>query len=194
MAKSRKTSPYGVKTWTIPHEWAVAGRRAAAVVTCVLLCAVALAAGVFGMKRYVDREVALPKAPPVVLLKNRPVWMTDFLAGQIAASVRPAGLHSAFDHQMLVDRVAMLKTNPWIRNVRQVRRAYGRRPADTLEIDCDCRAPIALVRWQKDYWLVDGDGVKLPEKFAAADVPKIVIGQDGRTNIRIVDGVQRPPP
>jgi len=50
------------------------------------------------------------------------------------------------------------------------------------------------VRWQHDYWLVDVDGVKLPERFAATDVPKIAIGRDGHTNIRIVDGVQRPPP
>ena len=192
MARAKKSSPYSMKRF--PPEWSAAIRGAAARVTVTLLVAIGLFAGVFGMKRYVEREVALPKAPPVVLLKNRPVWMTDFLAGQIAASVRPAGLHSTFDHQMLVDRVAMLKTNPWIRNVRQVRRVYGKRPADTLEVDCDYRAPIALVRWQKDYWLVDPDGVKLPEKFAAADVPKIVVAKDGRTNIRIVEGVQRPPP
>jgi hypothetical protein len=192
MAKSKKSNPYGMKRF--PPEWSAAIRVAAARATVTLLVAVVLSAGVFGMKRYVEREVALPKAPPAVLLKNRPVWMTDFLAGQIAASVRPAGLHSTFDHQMLVDRVAMLKTNPWIRNVRQVRRVYGKAPGDTLEIDCDYRAPIALVRWQKDYWLVDVEGVKLPERFAAADVPKIAIGRDGHTNIRIVDGVMRPPP
>src|SRR6476646_11072616 len=192
MAKSRKSNPYGMKR--LPPELSAAVRGAATRATVTLLVVVVLSAGVFGMKRYVEREVALPKAPPAVVLKNRPVWMTEFLAGQIAASVRPAGLHSTFDHQMLVDRVAMLKTNPWIRNVRQVRRVYGKTPGDTLEIDCDYRAPIALVRWQKDYWLVDMDGVKLPEKFPAADVPKIAIGRDGHTNIRIVDGVQRPPP
>ena len=158
------------------------------------LCLLALAAGVFLLKRYVDREVAFPKKPPAVVLKNRPVWMSEFLAGSIAEGVRPAGAHSSFDHQMLVDRVAMLKTNPWIKNVRHVRRTYGQRPGDSLELDCDYRAPIALVKWGKDYWLVDGDGVKLPERFSAADVPKIVIGRDGHTNIRVVEGVQRPPP
>ena len=192
MAKAKKSNPYGLKRF--PAEWSAALLGGATRATVVALCAIVMAACVFGMKRYVEREVALPKAPPAVSLKNRPAWMTDFLAAQIAASVRPAGLHSTFDHQMLIDRVAMLKANPWIRNVRQVRRVYGKRPGDTLEIDCDYRAPIALVRWQKDYWLVDVDGVKLPEKFAAADVPKIVIGPDGRTNIRIVDGVHRPPP
>jgi hypothetical protein len=192
MAKAKKSSAYGIKRWR--GEWSAALQRAATRVACVLLCAAAVVGGVLLMRRYVEREVAFPKAPPTVAIKARPAWMTDFLVGQISASVRPAGLHSTFDHQMLIDRVAMLKTNPWIRNVRQVRRAYGTKPGDTLEVDCDFRASIALVRWQKDYWLVDMDGVKLPEKFAAADVPKIVIGRDGHTNIRIVDGVLRPPP
>src|SRR5687768_16772682 len=174
MAKAKNSNPYGMKRF--PAEWSTALLGGATRLTVVAPCALVMASCVFGMKRYVEREVAFPKAPPAVSLKNRPAWMTDFLAAQIAASVRPAGLHSTFDHQMLVDRVAMLKANPWIRNVRQVRRVYGKRPGDTLEIDCDYRAPIALVRWQKDYWLVDVDGVKLPERFAAADVPKIVIG------------------
>ena len=169
-------------------------RRVGTHLSGAALVLLALSAGVFLLKRYVDREIAFPKKPPAVVLKHRPVWMSDFLAESIAQSVRPAGAHSSFDHQMLVDRVAMLKTNPWIKQVRQVRRTYGQRPGDSLEIDCDYRAPIALVKWGKDYWLVDVDGVKLPERFVAADVPRIVVGRDGHTNIRVVEGVNRPPP
>jgi hypothetical protein len=51
--------------------------------------------------------------------------MTDFLANQITAAVKPVGTHSAFDHQLLVDVGSMLKTNPWVKKVVQVRRAYG---------------------------------------------------------------------
>jgi hypothetical protein len=194
MGKSKKSSSGGAYRLAVSPEVAAWCRRVGARASCVALCLLVLAAGVFLLKRYVEREVAFPRKPPVVVLKNRPVWMSEFLAASIAQNVRPAGAHSAFDHQMLVDRVAMLKTNPWIKDVRQVRRTYGQRPGDSLEIDCDYRAPIALVKWGRDYWLVDGDGVKLPEKFAAADVPKIVVGRDGHTNIRVVEGVQRPPP
>jgi hypothetical protein len=194
MAKSKKSASGGAYRLSMSPEVAAWARRVGTQVSAVALCALVLAAGVFLLRRYVEREVAFPKKPPAVVLKNRPVWMSEFLAASIAEGVRPAGAHSSFDHQMLVDRVAMLKTNPWIKNVRQVRRGYGQRPGDSLEVDCDYRAPIALVRWGKDYWLVDGEGVKLPERFTAADVPKIVIGRDGRTNIRVVEGVQRPPP
>src|SRR5205814_136732 len=120
--------------------WAVMLRRAATRITVAALVLVALSAGVFGMKRYVERDVAFPKAPPVVVLKNRPAWMTDFLAAQIAASVRPAGLHSAFDHQMLVDRVQRPPPQPgkpWggadlAAGVEMVRSLYGRPYADQI--------------------------------------------------------------
>jgi len=71
---------------------------------------------------------------------------------------------------------------------------YGQRPGDTLEVDCEFRAPIALVQWGQYYWLVDGDGMKLPEEFTSPHVPQIVIGRDGKMNIRIVEGVRQPPP
>jgi hypothetical protein len=77
--------------------------------------------------------------------------------------------------------------------VKEIRRAYGRRPGDTLEIDCEYRAPIALVHWKNDYWLVDGDGVKLPDPFTAAQVPSIIMGQDGHLNIRVIEGVSTAP-
>jgi hypothetical protein len=193
MAK-RKSGSGGAYRLAVSPEVAAWLRRVGSHLSAAALCLLALAAGVFLLKRYVDREIAFPKKPPAVVLKQRPVWMSEFLADSIAQSVRPAGAHSSFDHQMLIDRVAMLKTNPWIKEVRQVRRTYGQRPGDSLEIDCDYRAPIALVKWGKDYWLVDVDGVKLPERFAAADVPRIVVGRDGHTNIRVVEGVNRPPP
>src|SRR5580704_8533272 len=124
-------------------------------------------------ERYVDRRVAAPTGPLMVTIKDKPVWMSDFLAEQIAATV-PRASSSSFDRDLLVAAADKLRENPWVNNVRQVRRVYGQRPGDTLEIDCDFRAPIALVDWGKYYWLVDGDGVKLPEQFTASQVPGIV--------------------
>ena len=71
---------------------------------------------------------------------------------------------------------------------------YGAKPADTIEIDCEYRAPIALVHWQDYYWLVDGDGVKLPEQYTARQIPLVMRGQESRRpEIRIVEGVRQPP-
>jgi hypothetical protein len=146
------------------------------------------------MRRYVERQVAFTPRPPAVVLKNRPAWMTDFLAMQIAAGVRPSGAHSAFDRKLLVDTTASLRANPWIRKVTAVRRVYGHRPGDTLEIDCEYREPAALVRSGANYWLVDKQGVKLPEQYVAADIPKLIEAPDKRTHIRIIEGVRRPAP
>jgi len=152
-----------------------------------------LSAGFLVVKRYVERDVVFPGAPPTVKLVDRPVWMSDFLAAQIERAARPIGTHSAFDHQMLVDVADTLSHNPWVKQVHQVRRAYGQAPGDTLEVDCEWRAPVALVKWGDFYWLIDGDGVKLPEQFTAKQVPAIVLGRDNKTNIRIIEGVNTPP-
>ncbi len=142
---------------------------------------------------YVERRLAFPTRPPKVVLANRPAWMSDFLNEEIIRSTQPIGLHSAFDRQLLVDAGKALASNPWIKRVKQVRRMYDQKPGDTLEIDCDYRAPAALVKWGQYYWLVDGAGVKLPEQYTAELLPKIVLGGDGKINIRIIDGVSHDP-
>jgi hypothetical protein len=168
-------------------------RRALVNLFGFLVLAGALGTAVVASKRYVDERVAPPIGPLHVVLVNKPLWMSDFLAQQIAATV-PRAASSAFDHELLVAAAKKLQANPWVRDVHSVRRVYGNRPGDTLEVDCEFRAPVALVQWGDYYWLVDGDGVKLPEQFTASHVPKIVLGRDGRMNIRIIEGVRQPPP
>ena len=193
MAKAKKPKPISIRKPIDPHH-AARVRRIALHALAAVMFITACSAGMFFDRRYVEQKLVPATESPFVVLKNRPVWMSDFLAEQIAKTARPAGTHSAFDHQLLVDTVALLRANPWIRDVRQVRRAYGRKPGDTLEVDCDYRAPVALVHWKDYYWLVDGDGVKLPEAFSAADVPRIMIGQDHKVNIRVIEGVIEAPP
>ena len=115
-------------------------------------------AGRYSARTNVEKGLPFSEPPPAVLLKNRPAWMSDFLAEQIAKTAQPVGAHSSFDHQMLVDAEKSLRNNPWIRQVHRVRRVYGQRPGDTLEIDCEYRTPIALVHWGEYYWLVDTEG------------------------------------
>jgi hypothetical protein len=169
-------------------------RQVALNVTVFLLLAGGAAVGYSYLRAYVEHRLTFPVDPPRVVLRSRPVWMTDFLAEQIVASVQPVTARSSFDQQMLVNAYEILRHNPWIKQVNQVRRAYGQKPGDTIEIDCDYRAPIALVRYGDVFALVDADGVKLPELFSGAQLPKIMFGQDGRVNIRVIEGVVRPPP
>jgi hypothetical protein len=54
---------------------------------------------------------------------------------------------------------------------------------------------VALVHWGEYLWLVDAEGVQLPEQFSPTQdaIRKIIIGRDGRVNIRVIEGVKRSP-
>jgi hypothetical protein len=197
MAKERKPRSSVTATVTLkalsPEQ--IRFRRQVALNALVLsILLIGGAVGYSYVRDYVEHKLTFATEPPRVVLKDRPVWMSDFLADQIVGRVQPATAGSAFDQRMLINVYEILKHDPWIRSIRQVRRAYGHKPGDTIEIDCEYRAPIALVRYGDVYALVDGEGVKLPELFSASHLPRIMFGQDGRINIRLIEGVSRPPP
>ncbi len=152
----------------------------------------AICAGAFLVsERYVDR-VARIDAPPTVKLKEQPAWMSASLSEQILSTVRPITPFSTDDHQMLVDRANILAANPWVKEVHAVRRAYTNSPGDTLEIDCDFRAPVALAHWQDAYWYVDAEGVRLPERLSAEQAARLI--QPGQGSMfRIIDGIGKAP-
>jgi cell division septal protein FtsQ len=194
MAKTKKkTKPFAVKKSPMDPQ-AKARLRSICVNSAAAMLVISLAVvGFVYARRYVDRRIAFYGQPPKVVLKDRPIWMSDYLAEQIVATAQPMGAHSSFDHQLLVDVGDSLRANPWIKQVREVRRAYGQRPGDTIEIDCDYRTPLALVHWKDYYWLVDDEGVKLPEQFTAQQLPQVVNGRHHKLQFRIVEGVQNPP-
>ena len=49
------------------------------------------------------------------------------------------------------------------------------------------------MHWKEYYWLVDEEGVKLPEQFTAQQLPEIAKGRDRKLQFRIIEGVQNPP-
>jgi hypothetical protein len=92
-----------------------------------------------------------------------------------------------------MDTAQALATSPWIKEVRQVRRAYVHWPGDTLEVDCVYRIPTALVKWQDRYWLVDGDGCKLPAEYSLRQLPRALSDATGTLTLRVIQGVTRGP-
>jgi hypothetical protein len=153
--------------------------------------------GYLRARDHVVKNVTFSQNPPKVILKDRPSWMSDALANKIARVAAPDVAYSAFDHQLLVNTAMLLRTHPdsapWIKNVRSVRREYEKTPGDMLEIDCDFRAPVALVKWETFYWLIDGDGILLPEQYTQADLRKVTYDGD-HVSLRIIEGVGTSPP
>lgn len=144
------------------------------------------------LRNVVERKFAWPPTSPRVVLVNRPGWMSEATAAQLLDTARPVGVHSVFDQALLVKTAESLAKSPWIKEVRQVRRAYVHWPGDTLEVDCIYRVPTALVKWQDAYWLVDGDGVKLPEEYPARQVQHAMF-DDGKLTVRVIQGVKLAP-
>src|SRR2546429_5307533 len=70
------------------RDVAVTGVQTCALPISVLFAAVALD------RRYVENKLVPATEPAKVVLKNRPVWMSDFLAEQIARTARPNGTRS----------------------------------------------------------------------------------------------------
>src|SRR5690348_10442485 len=76
-AESADSSP-GAPPWP--------ARRVALHLTVAAILAVACAVAFSYMRTYVDQTAAAPTAPPKVVFKNRPAWMTDLLAEQLSRS------------------------------------------------------------------------------------------------------------
>ena len=193
MAKIKKPKPMKLRKPVDPET--IRRRRVLTLhLSLVALLVGGMGAGYHYADQYVEQRVAFTKQSLIVVLKNRPAWMNDFLVEQIAQIARPTAPSSAFDHKLLENTAELLSHNPWVRKVHSVRRAYTYRPGDTLEIDCEYRAPAALVKWQGFYWLVDENGVRLSERFTEQDVSNIQFGPDGHTRIRVIEGVRHGAP
>lgn len=164
--------------------------------TAVLAIVVAFGFAFRYLKRYVDHHAATPDRAPTITLKNHPDWMGQDLAGEIVAGITPLAARSSLDSALLKEVADSLRFNPWVRQVRQVRRGFGNGPGDTLEIDCEYRTPVALVTWKGQHYLVDGEGVRLPPKFPiqSGKPPRILFDRNGHLNLRIIEGVSQAPP
>src|SRR5579864_1556828 len=107
MARTKKPKALKLKKLADPDR----RRRMIVLTTHLLLGAMLLGgvgAGYYYADQYVEQRAAFNTQPLIVVLKNRPPWMNDFLVEQIAAIARPIGAHSSFDHKLLVETAQML--------------------------------------------------------------------------------------
>jgi hypothetical protein len=72
----------------------------------------------------------------------------------------------------------ILQANPWVQQVRSVRK-YGN---GRIDIDCQYRHPVALIRYDQALYLVSEDRVRLPGRYAYDPA------------LLVVEGVAVPPP
>jgi hypothetical protein len=207
--KTKSTCPKRESRWSrLRQNLTGRGGKVAGVVLIVLAVAVGGTAAFSAMERYV--KTTRQSAGPVrfsLKLTNLSDWMPASLARAILADLSPEGLRFE-DPQLcrkVFDRVA---DNPWVRQVRQVRRVQTGPNRGEVRISADFRRPIARVQQDGKMFVIDAEGVVLP----ARQVPQWVGDVDGKTRyylyrdgvpegIRparlhyiVIQGVQSPPP
>ena len=151
--------------------------------------------GVGYSRRYADAHGLTPTAPPKVVFVNPPHWMNAQLRERLERVATPATSRSSLDASVVQDVASVLSAEPWVKQVKQVRRLYGESAGDTLQIECEFRAPVALVQDEGWFWMVDADGVKLPERFLKGELGKVANGQGLLgMQLRVITGVHYPAP
>jgi hypothetical protein len=152
-------------------------------------------AGTYVARSYVERGVVTPPTPPKVVLVDAPAWMNDELRDRLAQQATPVTARSSLDASQVRDVAAILAADAWVKNVRQVRRVYGDKPGDTIEVEADYRAPVALVQDEGWFWMVDAEGIKLPERFAKHELSRVAVGRGlEKVQLRIITGVHQAAP
>jgi hypothetical protein len=154
----------------------------------VVLLAGVVGASIFQGRRYAEAKLLDADRTPQIVLKDAPAWMNDDLKARLRQIATPVSSRSALNHDVLVDISEILRGEPWVKKVKQVRRIYGQRPGDTIEVECDYRQPVALVEDGGYFWMVDADGVKLPERYAKGELARVALA-DERPKLRVITGV-----
>lgn len=169
--------------------------RVAAQVAGVAAFATLLVYGLAYSRQYADKNGLTPATPPKVVFTNPPAWMNEQLRQRLETVATPIVARSALDGSIVQDVANVLSTEPWVKKVKQVRRVYGQSAGDTLQIDCEFRAPVALVQDDAWFWMVDAEGVKLPERFMKNELGKVANGQGLHgLQLRVITGVHHSAP
>ncbi len=121
-------------------------------------------AGENALGRYAAQARGGPVTAQQVTLTGAPKWMDPKLSAQLRAQVADAMIDNPLDRRGLADAVAVLRENPWVQDVQQIRRkAHG-----NVHVDATFRAPAAVVAGRHGYHVVDRGGVLLERNIDRA--------------------------
>jgi len=129
-----------------------------AVYLCLFVAATVGAVIGFGRMEDYVRKITLERQVQLkVVMKSQPTWAGDELIEQVCLS---SGIRSddfLLQGNLTSQWMQNLRKNAWVKNVRGVRKYYD----GTVEIDCQLREPIAMLKHGDDVRYVDAEGVIL---------------------------------
>ncbi|MBN2132612.1 MAG: hypothetical protein JW741_24135, partial [Sedimentisphaerales bacterium] len=113
------------------------------------------------LEQYVQEVNQARQVKLQVELKDPPTWASKSLISQVCLSTGIQGDDDFLEKGIVQEWAGNLRSNPWVKQVRQMRRRYDGR----LEIDCALRRPVASVAAVLEgeiVYYVDAEGVLLP--------------------------------
>lgn len=157
-----------------------------------LLAAAAVIVGAVVAWRYGERALLAytadahggPVAVDDVTLAHVPTWMrqSPWVSREIARTVADTVSSDPLDGASLRRAAAKLRENPWIAQVVQVHRLAGGK----VVVEAAYRTPVAFIRANDGYHLVDARGVMLTQAYEPYQVSKV--------GLPVVTGVKQAPP
>ena len=156
--KKRKTTSRGKAQ---PAGWdpqrTLLGLKMLGGAAAAVLVVIGWNAGENALERYAAQTRGGPVSADHVTLTGAPSWMDPKLSVQLRAQVADAMIDDPLNRRGLTLAVELLRENPWVQDVRQVRRMEDGR----VQVDATFRAPAAVVAGRHGYHVVDRDGVLL---------------------------------
>ena len=132
-------------------------------------------------------------APPLVL-EGLPAWIEADNERVIRDAAEPVPAANPLDAGALQTVHARLSAEPWVKQVRQVRREPNGRGGTRVVVDAEYRAPAVLLRESGYYRVVGRDGHKLPLRYGSDQIDRVATDGEGGVRIREVIGVAAPAP
>ena len=118
-------------------------------------------------------EARGPEDPDVRLtLRGVPKAYRGRPAQEILADAREVASVGWADDRLVEDIGVNISKVGWIKRVRRVEKLFDGR----VLIDCDYRTPAALVEHDTKYYLVDGEGVRLPGQYVNDPRYRLIAG------------------
>jgi len=145
-----------------PGQWLrglLPGRRAPAIAAGLILLAT-LVGGFYGLQQYVYGITRQRQVELTVVLKHPPRWASEQLIRDVCLSSGIRGDDFLLDDRLSARWANNLANNPWVRRVRCLRKRYD----GCVELDCQLRQPIAVVKHGNQIYYIDVEGVVLPAR------------------------------
>lgn len=151
-----------------------------------LLCLAAVGSALYFLQGYTLHNATDQQKIAKVCFAETPSWIPTQLLRKISNDFVTS--QSDYRDEILVRNVYLKAVeNPWISSVSKVRKFRDTEDRAIVEVNCEFRRPIAVVKHGSEYCYVDANGVRLRDSARDPEVPRwetLIYDSNRNNNIR----------